>query len=72
MTKQEIKQLIIDSDYKNKDVVIYWRFTLNGLLEKRVVILIDKRHTIDSLSEWISWNAKKPNFKLKILEVDND
>ena len=26
MTKAEIKKLIVDSDYKNKDVVIWWKW----------------------------------------------
>ena len=30
MTKKEIKQLIIDSDYKNKDVIILWKYQPYG------------------------------------------
>ena len=84
MTKKEIKDLIIKSDYKNKEVVIWWRWRENkvyGNFDKAVAFW-DGYHFNVSDSNYV-WDFDKLvdevyNFskcfgvKFKILEVDND
>jgi len=85
MTKAEIKDLIVASDYKNKDIVIWWSYKLGGLAHasKRIAIYnigIDEFELnnctytidIDYLADSICVDTEEQNFKLKILEVGND
>ena len=78
MTKAEIKQLIIDSDYKNKDVVIWWKYndiTNVAIYHCDDVFALDHNeieYKLDDLVEVIFWLSSNCNLKLKILEVDDD
>ena len=93
MTKSEIKDLIIKSDYKNKDVVIWWQFTEDD--DKSIYIAhcqyiealsigeyiwkttmedakgITYLNTLEMIDELV-YCSSKSDFKLKILEVDNE
>jgi len=77
MTKSEIKQLIIDSDYKNKNVVIWWKYndiTNVAICDGDDDFYIDyseRIYKLDDLVDYIFRKAQYDNFKLKILEVDN-
>ena len=82
MTKKEIKDLIIKSDYKNKDVVIWWQFENNDSLVKKAIkydadfggfeVYGVVNHTTEhDIINYISQFGDSKNFKLKILEVDD-
>ena len=78
MTKAEIKNLIIKSDYKNKDVVIWWKYdeTTNvAIYHCDDVFALDYNeivYELDDLVNHIFRRSQYDNFKLKILEVDDD
>ena len=78
MTKKEIKDLIIKSDYKNKDVVIWWKYddTTNVAIyngdDGFYLDYSEIEYELDDLVEAIFINSNYNNFKLKILEVKND
>ena len=37
MTKSQIKKLIVDSDYKNKDITIWWRYKGFAMNAKAII-----------------------------------
>ena len=78
MTKAEIKNLIIKSDYKNKDVVIWWKYNditsvaiYNDNDDGFYLDYNDIAYELDDLVDVIFWVSSNCNLKLKILEVDN-
>ena len=78
MTKKEIKDLIIASDYKNKDVVIWWKYNdmpnvaiYNGD-DGFYLDYSENEYELDDLVNHIFRRSQYDNFKLKILEVKND
>ena len=78
MTKDEIKDLIIKSDYKNKDVVIWWKYNditsvaiYNDNDDGFYLDYNDIAYELDDLVDVIFWVSSNCNLKLKILEVDN-
>ena len=87
MTKAEIKDLIIASDYKNKDVVIWWQCDIGHVFKKIIQTKTATWYEKDffevsgkftclllaDLVELIHYDSiSEKNFKLKILEVDDE
>ena len=83
MTKAEIKKLIIDSDYKNQDVVIWW--TCQFMEKPSFLVAVWSRNkerfdislhsaslTLSQLVNNIFADSQKSNFKIKIVEVGDD
>ena len=80
MTKSEIKDLIVASDYKNKNVVIWWQIRwVTGNKTSYCSTYSNERfwgfrdrQTLDELVDDIEKMSHFTGFKLKILEVDDE